>query len=52
MYKHYKQQKQFNIYTFKLQRLNKNSSTYKVKCKLYTTILNNITNNVFYLTNC
>jgi hypothetical protein len=45
MYKHYKQQKVFNLVTFKLQRLNKNSSTYLQKCKLYTTVLNNIVNN-------
>lgn len=45
MYKHYKQQNVFNLVTLKLQRLNKNSSTYKQKCLLYTTVLNNIVNN-------
>lgn len=45
MYKHYKQQNVFKLVTIKLQHLNKNSSTYKQNCKLYTTVLNNIINN-------
>ena len=45
MYKHYKQQQVFKLVTYKLQRLNKNSKSYLQKCKLYTTVLNNIINN-------